>query len=80
MYTVYVLRDEAGKIYKGCTNNLNRRLREHRAGKTQTTSRMARFDVVYTESFETFIEARTREVYFKSAAGRKFLKTVIKGT
>lgn len=60
------------------TNDLERRIREHRYGKTITTSRMNDLRVVYTESFPSFIEARKRELYFKSAAGRKFLKKVIK--
>ena len=74
IYTVYVLKDSRGKLYKGCTNNLGRRLLEHRAGKTRTTKVMMDLAVVYTETFVTWEEARKREVYFKSAAGRRFLK------
>jgi predicted GIY-YIG superfamily endonuclease len=33
MYTVYVLQDENGKIYKGFTNNLARRFSEHVNGE-----------------------------------------------
>ena len=77
MYTVYVLRDSNGKVYKGMTNNLKRRLQEHRSGRTRTTSRMKEIQIAYTEKFETFIEARKRELYFKSAAGRRFLKQVM---
>jgi len=78
MYKVYVLKDSSGKFYKGMTNDLERRIREHRRGKTITTSHMNDLKVVYTESFPSFIEARRRELYFKSAVGRKFLKKVIK--
>ena len=74
MYTAYVLQDDHGKLYKGLTNNLERRLREHKSGHTITTSRMSGLKVVYQEIFQTFIEARSREKYFKTAAGRKFLK------
>lgn len=31
--------------------------------------------IVYTEKFENFSEARKREKYFKTAAGRRFLKS-----
>jgi putative endonuclease len=75
MYTVYILKDESGKLYKGLTNNLQRRLKEHRSGHTITTSRMGQLEIVYTEEFQTFAEARAREKYFKTAAGRRFLKT-----
>jgi putative endonuclease len=74
MYKVYVLKDNNGKLYKGMTNNLNRRLREHRYGKTITTSRMNNLMVVYIENYENLETARKRELYLKSAAGRKFLK------
>ena len=79
MYTVYVLQDSNNKFYKGMTNNLFRRLQEHKRGKTITTSKMDNLKVVYVEKFNTFEEARKRELYFKTAAGRKFLKNKIKG-
>ena len=73
-YTVYVLKDRDGKVYKGMTSNLTRRLYEHRNGYTVTTSRMYDIRVVYTEEYDTFEEARRREKYFKTSTGRKFLK------
>jgi putative endonuclease len=35
------------------------------------------FELVYSEEFETEIEAINREKYFKTAAGRRFLKKMI---
>ncbi len=75
-FTVYVLKDDRGKFYKGFTNNLERRLHEHNTGHTKTTSRMKGIRVVYTEKYDSIEEARKRELYLKSAAGRKFLKNV----
>lgn len=77
MYTVYVLKDKNGKMYKGMTNNLRKRLYDHKSGHTITTSRMSDIQVVYTEEFQDFEEARKRELYFKTAAGRRFLKNKI---
>lgn len=77
MFTVYILKDEYGKVYKGMTNNLERRLKEHKGGHTVSTSKMGDLSVVYTEEFLSFEEARKREVYFKTAAGRRFLKNKI---
>ncbi len=77
MFTTYVLKDRDGKLYKGMTKNLKRRLSEHRSGHTETTSRMKELELVYKEEYGTFTEARKRELYFKSAAGRRFLKTKI---
>ncbi len=77
MYTVYVLKDKDGKVYKGVTSNIDRRLKEHARGETRTTSMMTNMKLVYKEVYETFEEARRREVYLKTAAGRRFLKTKI---
>lgn len=73
-YFVYVLRDKEGKLYKGMTNNLTRRLCEHKSGHTITTSRMGDLKVAYFEEFDNFNSARKRELYLKSAAGRRFLQ------
>lgn len=77
MYTVYVLQDSQGKFYKGMTNDLTRRLAEHRGGTTKTTRTMDKLQVVYTEEFPDRISARKREKYLKSAAGRRFLQKVL---
>ena len=77
MFTVYVLKDSGGKLYKGMTNNLIRRLAEHRGGHTRTTSRMHHLEVVYVEDYDNFRKARKRELYLKTAAGRRFLKNKI---
>ncbi|HEY4480231.1 MAG TPA: GIY-YIG nuclease family protein [Candidatus Paceibacterota bacterium] len=73
-YWVYVLRDDKGKFYKGMTNNLERRLKEHKNKHTITTARMGNISLAYQEEFDSFNEARKRELYFKSSAGRRFLK------
>jgi len=78
MYTVYVLKDDKGRFYKGLTNNMARRLGEHRRGHTTTTRHMNNMEVVYTEKYDTFNEARIRELYLKSSAGRRFLKKILR--
>ena len=77
MYVVYILKDKKDKLYKGLTNNLKRRLQEHRRGKTKTTKSMKDLTVVYKEEYENFEEARKREIYFKTAAGRKFISKIL---
>jgi putative endonuclease len=53
-FFVYVLRDASGKIYKGMTNNIHRRMSEHRAGKTKTTKRMKSLKLIHVEKYDTF--------------------------
>lgn len=78
-YYVYVLEDEQGNKYKGMTNNLERRFKEHQRGKTKTTQRMKKIKICYQEEYDSFEQARTRELYLKTAAGRKFLKSKLSG-
>ncbi len=73
MYVVYVLRDLSGKMYKGMTNDLARRLREHRAGGTRTTSLMEKFEVAYQEECATFEEEEER-VIFEVGSRQKIFK------
>ena len=73
-YFVYVLEDDFKKKYKGMTNDIKRRISEHKRGKTVTTSKMKNIKLIYSEQYLDFEEARARELYLKSAAGRKFLR------
>ena len=78
MYTVYVLRDSLGKLYKGLTKDVKRRLGEHKSGHTQSTKQLKNPEVVYKEEYASFEEARKREKYLKTAAGRRFLKKILR--
>jgi putative endonuclease len=77
MYHTYVLQGKGGKFYKGVTNNLDRRLKEHKLGKTKTTVKMKDLKVVYKEVCDNLKIARKRELYLKSATGRRFLKRIL---
>ncbi|WP_417431563.1 GIY-YIG nuclease family protein [Halpernia sp.] len=78
-YFVYVLKSEIdGRLYKGQTSNLDRRLKEHNAGKTKSTKGFTPWKLVYFEIFKTREDALVREKYFKSGIGREFLKEKIK--
>ncbi len=75
IYSVYILKSLAvQKSYVGMTNNLERRLKQHNAGRHSYTKRHLPWEIIYTEQYATLTAARTREKYLKSAAGRRFLK------
>jgi len=78
MYYVYVLRSiPSGRLYKGYCSDLQRRLLEHNTGKTTSTKPFVPWKIVYYEVLYSLEEAVAREKYFKTSAGRRFLKTVI---
>ncbi len=75
VYTVYVLQSEVdGSFYKGMTSDIGKRLNQHNSKKTKSTKSKTPWTVVYTEAYTDVMEARLREKYFKTAAGRRFLK------
>jgi putative endonuclease len=73
----YILKNDiTGKLYKGQTQNLELRLKEHSYSHTKTTSNHARdWKLIYFEKVNTREEALKREKYFKSSAGRKLLNS-----
>jgi putative endonuclease len=73
-FFVYVLRsDMDGHRYIGMTENVANRLAEHNAGRVRSTASRRPFRVELVEEFLTRAEARQREKYLKSGAGRRFL-------
>jgi putative endonuclease len=78
MFYAYVVRSiNFPYLYKGHCENLDDRLTQHNSGMTQSIRKYAPFELVYFEEFATREEAIRREKYFKTAAGRRFLKTVL---
>ena len=79
MYYVYWIIDRKNeKTYVGFTDDLERRIQEHKNGSTQTTRFFEEFEVHILEEVCERTIARQRERYWKSAAGRKKLKTTYK--
>jgi len=76
MITLYVLKGETGKRYVGITNDLPRRLAEHRRKKSKGSQVIGKFTVIYTENFPDHIAARTKEKFLKSGQGRKWLDSI----
>ena len=67
-YYVYILASKRnGTLYTGVTNNLLRRVDEHKAGKVgEFTARYKVYNLVYFEQFIDIREALTREKQLKN--------------
>jgi putative endonuclease len=75
MAYVYILRSQkGGRFYYGSTEDLENRLKAHNAGKVRSTKSRRPLVLHYSEKFDTKHEARTRELFFKSIAGYKWLR------
>ena len=66
-----------GKCYIGSTNNLERRLKEHKSGLTRTSRILGTYTLVYVEKFDRIDKARTREKQLKSYKSRKYIEWLI---
>ncbi len=76
MYFAYVLKSiQHDYFYKGHCNDLQKRLQQHNSGMTESIRPYIPFQIIYFEEFVTEKEAIQREKYFKTSAGRRFLKT-----
>lgn len=74
MVYVYVLEGvDTEKRYVGITNNLDRRLTEHRGKRTKGGQLLGDFTLLHVEHFSSYNAARKREIFLKSGQGRKLL-------
>lgn len=75
MYYSYILvNTNKSKTYCGHTNDLNKRILEHNNKLNKFTSKFGPWEVKHFEKFDELVRAIKREKYFKSCAGRKFIK------
>ena len=67
-YFVYILRTSSDTLYIGQTNNLDKRLKEHK-NKSSRSARYIKyfgsFKLVYKEKYPTRVEAMRREYQLK---------------
>lgn len=62
------------------TSDIERRIKEHNAGKHAYTKRYKPWEILYQEQYPTLAEAHERELYLKSTSGRRLLKKVFKNS
>jgi putative endonuclease len=78
-YIVYVIQSQKdGRLYKGLTQDVELRLKEHNSGKNFSTKPYTPWLLVYSKSFTSLAEARKYEKYLKSGIGREYLKEFLK--
>ncbi len=68
LFTVYILRTSSNTFYIGQTNNLEKRIKEHKAKTTKSAKYIRYFNsfkLIYSESFATRSEAMKREWQLK---------------
>ncbi|TSA49352.1 MAG: hypothetical protein D4R43_03990, partial [Sphingobacteriales bacterium] len=71
---MYVLKCSNGSFYVGQTNDMERRMKEHKNGQISWTSKYLPVELIHWEFFYTREEAVDREQKLKTGFGRKWLK------
>ena len=64
-------------FYKGHCQVLETRIKEHNSGMTKSLRHYLPMEIVYFEEFPTLSEAILREKFFKTAAGRRYIKKIL---
>jgi putative endonuclease len=81
MYYIYVLFSHKDRrLYVGYTNDLKRRVIEHKAGYSKSTKDRRPLSLIYYECYLDSFEAERREKYLKGGNGRDQLKTQLSET
>ncbi|APQ17217.1 GIY-YIG nuclease family protein [Maribacter hydrothermalis] len=75
IYVIYS--DKFKRFYVGIADNMESRLKCHNFGKVKSTKAFMPWRVVHLEELNNKQEARLREKYLKSAAGRRWRKNNI---
>jgi putative endonuclease len=79
MFYTYVLMSKRDKeFYVGFTKDLEKRLDEHKRGLVASTARKRPLRLIHYEACLNENDAITREKYFKTGFGRRFLRNRIK--
>ena len=76
MYILQSLKDN--KTYVGYSDNVNRRLAQHNSGLVKSTKHRLPFKLLLIEEFNVSKDAKKRELWWKSGAGRRKLKEFFK--
>jgi len=81
MNYTYILRSKKDKqLYIGCTNNLEKRFREHNSGVVSATKNRVPPELIFYEVFTNQSDAFAREQWLKSGWGRHHMKKMLANT
>ncbi|MCX6986522.1 MAG: GIY-YIG nuclease family protein [Lentisphaerae bacterium] len=78
MFYVYILLENNGMLYTGFSSDLRQRVKDHSAGKVESTRDRRPLKLVHYEAYVKESDARRREKYLKTSEGKRFLKQQIR--
>ena len=77
-YCVYILFSRKDLLlYIGYTTNIDARIKNHNDGGTKSTAPRRPLEMIFCEFYLFEADARKREMYFKTTAGKKAIKLML---
>lgn len=77
-YTYVLESEKDGDWYTGSTGDLQQRLKDHNAGRVESTKNRRPLKTIYYEVCLNGQYARAREKFLKSGPGKRYLKNQLK--
>ncbi|MDD5551803.1 MAG: GIY-YIG nuclease family protein [Candidatus Pacebacteria bacterium] len=78
MFYVYILKSSRnGKLYKGVTDDLKRRIKEHNLGNSVFTKNNGPWHLIYYEAFISKKDAKREELFLKSGRGKERIRYLL---
>lgn len=75
VYVLYSLKDKL--LYIGYTTDLEKRFEAHSKGYSEATAPRRPFILIFCEYYLSMKDAKRREGYFKTTAGKKTVKIML---
>lgn len=80
-FCTYVLFSEKdAMLYVGYTSDINRRLQQHHSGNVKSTAYRQPLKLIFCECYLFEKDARNREQYLKTTAGKRAIKLMLRST
>ncbi len=77
MPCVYILEFETRKFYIGSTDNLERRLKQHNVGHTDSTKRLGKGKLVFKQNYPTLQAARSIEYKLRKLKRADYIAKIV---
>ena len=79
MYYLYIAQSKKnGRYYIGSTNEPDRRIIEHNAGKTKSLRYLRPLKIVFSKWYSTSVEARAMEFKLKKSKSRVIIEQIVR--
>ncbi len=78
MHYVYILKSKiTGELYKGSSDDLKERIKDHNKGKVRSTKYGKPWRLIYYEAFINKTDALREENFLKTGKGRERIKYLL---